>query len=56
MMPLVGPYLAMTALPGTLEPLRGRAREVYTTGWRPPYGEGPDRAGLVAALRHAVTA
>lgn len=53
--PLVGPYLGMTALPATVEPLRDRAREIYRSGWRPAYAEGPTRGQLVEVLRRAVT-
>lgn len=53
--PAVGPYLGMAALPATVEPLRDRAREIYRSGWRPAYAEGPTREQLVDVLRRAVT-
>ena len=46
MMQLVGPYFGMRALPESLRPLEGRAREIYATGWRPPVPEGPTRDEL----------
>jgi 2-polyprenyl-6-methoxyphenol hydroxylase-like FAD-dependent oxidoreductase len=54
LMPVVGPYLGMAALPQSLEPLRDRARELYASGWRPAYGEGPSRDRLVEVVRRAV--
>jgi 2-polyprenyl-6-methoxyphenol hydroxylase-like FAD-dependent oxidoreductase len=51
MMQVVGPYLAMLALPESLDAVQARAREVYASGWRPPAPPGPTReelAGLVA--------
>lgn len=54
LMPVVGPYLGMAALPQSLEPLRDRARELYASGWRPRYGEGPSRDRLVEVVRRAV--
>lgn len=52
--PAVGPYLGMQVLPASLEPLRGRAREIYASGWRPPYGEGPTRDQLVTVVRRSL--
>jgi 2-polyprenyl-6-methoxyphenol hydroxylase-like FAD-dependent oxidoreductase len=49
-------YFAMTALPGTLDPVRPLARAVYETGWRPPYSPGPTRDELVDILGAAVPA
>jgi 2-polyprenyl-6-methoxyphenol hydroxylase-like FAD-dependent oxidoreductase len=52
MIRVVGPYQAMTALPGSLDAVQARAREIYAGGWRPPIPPGPAReelAGLVAA-------
>jgi 2-polyprenyl-6-methoxyphenol hydroxylase-like FAD-dependent oxidoreductase len=49
---LVGPYQAMLALPGSLDAVQARARDIYATGWRPPVPPGPTRdelAGLVTA-------
>lgn len=51
LMEVVGPYLAMQALPATLDVVRPRAREIYATGWRPPVPDGPthdELADLVA--------
>lgn len=55
LVPAVGPYLGMAALPATVEPLRDRAREIYRSGWRPAYAEGPTRGQLVDVVRRAVT-
>jgi hypothetical protein len=49
-------YLAMTALPATLEPAEPLAREVYATGWRPPVAEGPSRDELVELMSRTGTA
>jgi 2-polyprenyl-6-methoxyphenol hydroxylase-like FAD-dependent oxidoreductase len=40
------PYLAMDAGPASLDALRGAARRVYETGWRPAYADGPTRDEL----------
>jgi hypothetical protein len=53
MMRFVGPYLTMQALPGTLDAVEPRAREIYAGGWRPPIPPGPTRdevAGLIAGV------
>jgi hypothetical protein len=47
-----GPWVNMDAGPEALEPARGLAQEVYATGWRPSYAEGPTRDELVAMLGH----
>ena len=52
MIKVVGPYQAMLALPGSLDAVQERAREIYASGWRPPIPPGPTReelAGLVTA-------
>jgi 2-polyprenyl-6-methoxyphenol hydroxylase-like FAD-dependent oxidoreductase len=49
---VVGPYLAMQALPASLAAVEPRVREIYASGWRPPVPDGPTRdelAELVAA-------
>lgn len=54
MMRIVGPYLAMQALPQSLAAVEPQAREMYATGWRPPVPAGPTRdelAELVAVAR-----
>jgi hypothetical protein len=50
----LGPYLAMQALPASLEPLQARARKIYADGWRPPVPAGPTRAELVELVSAAV--
>lgn len=50
---VVGPYMAMLALPASLAAVQPRAREIYANGWRPPVPEGPTRdelAELVSAV------
>lgn len=52
MLKVVGPYMAMLALPASLATVEPRAREMYAGGWRPPVPDGPTRdelAELVAA-------
>jgi hypothetical protein len=46
LMPIVGPYLGMRALPASLDPLQPRVRQIYADGWRPPVPEGPTRDHL----------
>ena len=50
----LGGYLAMTELPASLAPGEPLAREVYNSGWRPPYSEGPTRNELVKLLQDAL--
>jgi 2-polyprenyl-6-methoxyphenol hydroxylase-like FAD-dependent oxidoreductase len=45
-----GPWVTMDAGPESLEPARALARDVYATGWRPSYADGPSRDELVALL------
>jgi len=47
---VVGPYLAMLALPASLAAVEPRAREIYASGWRPPVAEGPTRDELAALV------
>jgi len=54
LMPVVGPYLAMQALPATLDEVQPRAREIYATGWRPPVPDGPTRDELVDLVTRAI--
>ncbi len=52
MIEVVGPYQVMLALPGSLDAVQARARDIYASGWRPPIPPGPAReelAGLVTA-------
>jgi hypothetical protein len=57
---VVGPYMAMRALPATLAAVEPRAREIYASGWRPPIPDGPTRDELAelvtAAAAHRVSA
>jgi len=52
----VGPFMAMAALPQSLEPAEPWARAVYETGWRPASSEGPSRDELVAVVEGALAA
>lgn len=53
-MGVVGPYLGMDALPGMLDEVEPRAREIYATGWRPPVPEGPSRDELAELVSRTV--
>jgi len=46
----ISPFASMQAGPEALDPVRGRARDVYAGGWRPPHDDGPSRDELVALL------
>ncbi len=46
LMPTLGPYLGMFAPPSSLDPVQGRACEIYASGWRPPVPAGPSRDEL----------
>jgi 2-polyprenyl-6-methoxyphenol hydroxylase-like FAD-dependent oxidoreductase len=50
MIKVVGPYLAMLALPASLAAVEPRAREIYASGWRPPVPDGPTRDELAALV------
>ncbi|MGB8381634.1 MAG: FAD-dependent oxidoreductase [Dermatophilaceae bacterium] len=54
LMPVVGPYLAMEALPGSLAVVQPQVRERYATGWRPPIPAGPSRDELADLVSRAV--
>jgi hypothetical protein len=56
LLPLIGPYLGMHALPASLDAVQARVRRIYADGWRPPVPDGPTRdelADLIAT--HAQT-
>lgn len=46
-------YLSMHAGPATLRPAEPLAREVYATGWRPSYADGPTRDELADLVAQA---
>ena len=50
MMRVAGPFLGMETLPASLREVEPRAREIYTSGWRAPAPDGPDRDELVALI------
>ena len=52
--PVIGPYVAMQALPSVLDPVEPLARAVYATGWRPRLSDGPSRRELVEIVERAV--
>ena len=56
LLPYVGPYAMMAALPESLTPVEPLARAVYRSGWRPPYAEGPGRDRLVEIIEEAHSA
>ncbi|MCY1143048.1 FAD-dependent oxidoreductase [Actinoplanes sp. Pm04-4] len=47
---VVGPYMAMEALPGSLDEVEPRVREIYASGWRAPAHPGPTRDELASVL------
>lgn len=50
LMRVVGPYLAMDALPETLSQVEPRARAIYASGWRPTVPAGPTRDELAEII------
>jgi flavin-dependent dehydrogenase len=48
LMKVVGPFMAMLTLPGSLDAGQARAREIYASGWRPPIPDGPGREELAS--------
>ncbi|MGK5683038.1 FAD-dependent oxidoreductase [Actinoplanes sp. URMC 104] len=55
---VVGPYMAMEALPATLDEVEPRARAIFARGWRPTPHPGPTRDELAELItpRYARTA
>jgi 2-polyprenyl-6-methoxyphenol hydroxylase-like FAD-dependent oxidoreductase len=53
---VAGPYQAMLTLPGSLDAVQARARDIYATGWRPPVPPGPTRDELAALVTAAASA
>ena len=47
---LVAPYTVMDAPPASLAPAQARAREIYTSGWRPQVPDGPTREQLSSVV------
>lgn len=56
MLKVVGPFMAMVALPASLAAVEPRAREIYASGWRPPVPDGPTRDELVELITAVVRA
>jgi 2-polyprenyl-6-methoxyphenol hydroxylase-like FAD-dependent oxidoreductase len=50
LMRVVGPYLGMQALPGSLAEIEPQARAIYASGWRPLVPAGPTRDELVELI------
>ncbi|HEY4990504.1 MAG TPA: FAD-dependent oxidoreductase [Nakamurella sp.] len=50
MLKVVGPYMAMLALPASLGEVEPRAHEIYSSGWRSPTPDGPTRDQLADLL------
>lgn len=48
--PVAGPFLGMAAPPSVLDAVQEKARAVLRTGWRPTFGDGPDRDELAELL------
>jgi hypothetical protein len=55
MIEVVRPYLAMLALPDSLDAVQDRARAIYASGWRPPIPPGPTREELAALVTEAAS-
>ncbi|WP_250005395.1 FAD-dependent monooxygenase [Actinoplanes sp. M2I2] len=51
---VVGPYLAMAALPAILDEVEPRARAIFAGGWRPAAHPGPTRDELAEIANSAV--
>ena len=56
MMKVVGPFQAMLTLPGSLDAVQARAREIYASGWRPPIPDGPSAEELASLASAAAGA
>lgn len=54
-MKAVGPYQAMLTLPGSLDAVQARARDIYASGWRPPIPPGPTREELADLVTSAAS-
>lgn len=54
LMRVVGPYLGMTAPPGSLAAVHPRVREIYASGWRPSVAEGPTVGELAELVSSSV--
>jgi len=52
--PAIGPYVGMQALPASLRVMEPYARAVYESGWRPAFADGPSRAELAGVVADAV--
>ncbi|MBL7261063.1 FAD-dependent oxidoreductase [Paractinoplanes lichenicola] len=48
---VVGPYMAMEALPSTLDEVEPQARALFASGWRPTPHPGPTRDELAATFQ-----
>jgi len=47
MFDVVGPFATMQALPSSLAAVEPLARQILTSGWRPPIPDGPSKDELV---------
>jgi 2-polyprenyl-6-methoxyphenol hydroxylase-like FAD-dependent oxidoreductase len=50
LLPLIGPYLGMRALPASLDAVQARVHRIYADGWRPPVPDGPTHDELAALI------
>lgn len=53
LLPAVGPYLGMNALPSSLDAVQDKVRAIYASGWRPAVPDGPSREELVSLVAAA---
>lgn len=56
LMPVVGPFMGMQALPASLDAIEPQVRALYAGGWRPAIPAGPSRDDLAALVADAVAA
>ena len=50
LMRVIGPFIAMEALPATLTAIEPRVRDIYASGWRPEVPAGPSREDLIELI------
>jgi 2-polyprenyl-6-methoxyphenol hydroxylase-like FAD-dependent oxidoreductase len=53
LMPVIGPFLSMDALPSSLDPIEPAVRAEYAAGWRPTTAPGPTRDELAEIISAA---
>jgi hypothetical protein len=50
LMPVIGPFLSMDALPSSLDAIEPQIRAKYAEGWRPKPADGPSCDELDALI------